>query len=591
MSTADPGYTGGVPIADRRQVRRAALSLVRLDLASFVALVVLNGLAAAAGLVGPWLLGRIINAVDAGRPPSSIDRMAAAIGVFALAQLILTRYAQLLGRRFGERTQSRIRERFLHRSLALPAAVVERSSTGDLIARGTNDVAVIGTTLRDAGPALIIATLQALFIVVAAFLVSPLLGALGIIGLGASSIAARWYLRRARRAYLAEGAAVSAVADELSADARGARTIEALGLRQHRRQAAEGAIEANRRARMHTLYLRTVLFPSVDVATLVPVVLAVLLGGALHDRGSISLGAVVSAALYLRQLSQPVDTILLWAEQLQRSGASFARVEGLASVATADPDAACSSAPDGDRMVATGVSYAYGGGPDVILDVDLTVQPGERLAIVGPSGAGKTTLGRLLAGIDEPRAGTVTVGGVPVAALAADQLRRHVVLVTQEQHVFLGTLRDNLKLAAPTATDPALLDALRTVGAEWAGELRNGLDTELRGGGYPIDAGQAQQLALARVILADPHTVILDEATALLSPGTAHRTERNLASVLVGRTVIAIAHRLHTSHDATRVAVMQDGRIAEIGPPAALVQQGGAYAELWRSWHGAGARG
>jgi ABC-type multidrug transport system fused ATPase/permease subunit len=280
--------------------------------------------------------------------------------------------------------------------------------------------------------------------------------------------------------------------------------------------------------------------------------------------------------LYLRQLVGPLDSILIWIEQLQSSSASFARVEGLATVPAAPPVA--SRSPADDRIEISGVRYAYDEGRDVLHDVDLTVRPGERLAIVGLSGAGKSTLGRLIAGVDRPGAGSVTVGGVPIADLPSDELRRQVVLVTQEHHVFRESLRDNLMIVA---TDDELRRALKTVGADWADDL----DRDLAG--QPLDGAQAQQLALARVVLADPHTVILDEATALLDPTAARTAERALAAVLHERTVIAIAHRLQTAHDADRVVVMADGRIIEAGAHAQLVAADGPYAELWRSWHGA----
>ncbi|WP_406473257.1 ABC transporter ATP-binding protein [Streptomyces sp. NBC_01615] len=574
-----------LPVAEPAEVRRAAVRLIRADGRAFAAVLGLNALAAAAGLVGPWLLGRIIDDVRAGGGVAVVDRLALVILVCSLAQLLLARWARYVGHRFGERTLARVREEFVERALTLPASVVERAGTGDLTARGTADVTVVGNTLRDAGPELLISSAQALFILGAVFVIDPLLGGCGVLGLVGIRFALRWYLRRARTGYLAEGAATSEVAEILAATASGARTIEAFGLRERRTAASRDALETSRQKRMWTLFLRSVFFPAVEISYVLPVVGVLLVGGALHARGAMSLGVVVSAALYMRQLGEPLDQILNQVEQLQSSSASFARVEGLGRAPKAVPSG--SPTPVDDRIDVTGVRYSYDRGGEVLRGVDLTVRPGERLAVVGPSGAGKTTLSRLLAGVDAPGAGSVTVGRVPIVALDPEQLRRQVVLVTQEHHVFLGTVRDNLLIAEPAATDAQLWAALAAVGADdLAEELPDGLDTALGPEGFPVDGSRAQQLALARVVLADPHTLILDEATALLDPTTARHTERALAAVLQGRTVIAIAHRLHTAHDADRVAVMEDGRLTELGTHDELVAAEGAYAALWHSWHG-----
>ncbi|MGW4222069.1 ABC transporter ATP-binding protein [Streptomyces bauhiniae] len=579
--------TGALPVADRGTVRRAAARLVRADGRAFAAALALNALAAGAGIVGPWLVGRIVDDVRAGRGVGAVDRLALWILLCALAQLVLARWARYVAHRFGERTLARVRETFVERLLGLPASVVERAGTGDLTARGTADVATVGTTLRDIGPELLVYAVQALFVLGAVFVLSPWLGLFGLLGLTPVWLAVRWYLRRARDAYLAEGAATSAVAEIVAATAAGARTVEAFRLEEARTAASREALEKSRRSRYRTLGLRTVFFPSVEISYTIPVAGVLLVGGWLHGRGLIGLGAVVAGALYMRQFTDPLDMVLMRLEQLQSSGASFARVEGIAEAPRAPVDTA--RTPADDRIEVRGVRYAYERGGEVLRGVDLTVRPGERLAVVGASGAGKTTLSRLLAGIDAPASGSVTVGGVPVAELEPARLRRQVVLVTQEHHVFLGSVRDNLLIAEPGAPDEELWRALVAVGADgWVRELPEGLDTGLGQGGRATDGSQAQQLALARVVLADPHTLILDEATALLDPATARHTERGLAAVLAGRTVIAIAHRLHTAHDADRVAVMEDGLVTELGTHDELVAADGAYAALWRTWHGDG---
>jgi ABC-type multidrug transport system fused ATPase/permease subunit len=315
-----------------------------------------------------------------------------------------------------------------------------------------------------------------------------------------------------------------------------------------------------------------------------PVAATLLWGGWLVSAGHASIGEVTAVSLYVVQLADPVDRLISWLDEIQVGATSFARLVGIARV-PADRFAT-GEHPDGDRLRAEEVRYAYVPGRDVLHGIDLDLRPGERVAVVGPSGAGKSTLGRLLAGIHPPRLGRVEVGGVSLVDLPLDTLRREVALVTQEQHVFVGTLAENLRLARTGASDEQLTAALDAVdGLEWAQSLPDGLETVVGAGGYLLTPPQAQQVALARLVLADPHTLVLDEATSLLDPRAARHLERSLGSVLRGRTVVAIAHRLHTAHDADRVAVVEDGLLQELGTHDELVEQDGSYAALWESWH------
>jgi ATP-binding cassette subfamily C protein len=559
------------------------LDLVGRDRRAVLVVLVLHGAAAIAGLAAPWLLGTIVDQVAAGAGVATVDRLAAAIGGCVLVQALLSRYAQYAGHRFGERAVARLREEFIRKTLGLPVSVVERAGSGDLATRSSVDVSTVGTTVRDVVPTIVIASAQLTLLFGAIFLLHPMLGLVALAGLPPIWAASRWYLRRASSAYLAEGAATAELTETLTTTAEGARTVEALRLTDDRIvHGAEriGRVWATRRA---TLALRTVFYTVVEASYPLPIAAVLLVGGFFLSKGMVSLGEVVAAALYLQQAIEPLDRILQWTEQAQRGFASFARVLGVGQVPPEPPGKA--SAPPGERLVVRGARFSYTDGHEVLHGIDLEVRPGERLAVVGPSGAGKSTLARLLAGIDAPRHGVVSIGGCPVTDLDPAERRRRIALVTQEHHVFIGSVRDNLAFAAPDASDEQMRAALVAVGADWYPELPDGLDTELGDGARQLGAAEAQQLALARLVLADPHTLILDEATAALDPTTARRTERALAAVLTGRTVIAIAHRLNTAHDADRVAVMENGRITELGSHDELIRADGAYASLWRSWH------
>ena len=572
-----------LPVADGPALRRHTTALLRQHRRGLTVVVLLHVLAATAGLAGPWLLGRLVDGVVTGTTTSAVDRTVAVLVVAVLAQTVLIRYAQRAAMVLGETVFAQLREEFVATVTRLPLSTVERAGTGDLVARTTTDIDRVQYTVRFGVPRILVTTATITLTAVAAVLTSPLV-ALGLLaGLPLLVPVTRWYLRRAAPAYLRESAAYATLNGTITESVEGARTVDALGLGARRRARVDADLREAFAAESATLNLRSVLFPGVDLSFVLPVVAVLAWGAYLVSTGDATIGAVTTIALYATQIMHPIGELIFWLDEIQVGATSLARIIGVADVA---PDRTARDArPDGEDVEATAVRYAYRPGHDVLHGVDLTLRPGERLAVVGPSGAGKSTLGRMLAGIHPPTGGRVTVGDVPLVDLPLDELRGHVALVTQEHHVFVGPLADNLRLADPDADDGALERALRAVDAwEWAGALPQGLATEVGSGGVALTPAQAQQVALARLVLLDPHTLVLDEATSLLDPRAARHLERSLSAVLEGRTVVAIAHRLHTAHDADRVAVVDAGRISEIGPHDDLVAAGGDYAALWHSW-------
>jgi len=572
-----------LPIADGPELRRHARRLAGRHRAALAGVVALHALAAAAGLVGPALLGRLVQAVTDGTTRAYVDRIALVLAAFILLQTVLTWFARRTSFVVSERIFAELREDFMRTVLALPLSSVERAGTGDLVSRTTADVDSLARTVRFAIPETLIAAVTTVLTVAAAVWVSPAAALALVAGVPAIVIGTRWYLRRAPQGYLRERAAYASMAGTVGETVDGGLTVDALGLAEYRVRQVDADLSEAYAAERYTLRLRTFWFPTAEIAYVLPVVAGVVWGGWLVQAGHASIGEVTAVILYAQQLADPVDRLISWLDEIQVGGASLARLVGIEAV---PPDRFASGrVPAGDVLAARDVRYAYVPGRDVLHGIDLDLEPGERVAVVGPSGAGKSTLGRLLAGIHPPRTGRVEVGGVELVELPLETLRQEVALVTQEQHVFVGTLADNLRLARPQASEAELEGALAAVDAlEWAEALPDGLETVVGAGGEPLSPPQTQQLALARLVLADPHTLVLDEATSLLDPRAARHLERSLASVLTGRTVVAIAHRLHTAHDADRVAVVEDGLLHELGTHDELIERDGAYAALWQSW-------
>jgi ABC-type multidrug transport system fused ATPase/permease subunit len=573
-----------LPIADTATVRQYAKRLIRQHRSKLARMLSIYALAAFMALIPAYIIGEITN--FAADHQLTAHRITLYVSILFVSSILGAGLSFLARRRsylLGETVFAQLREEFLESVLGLPLVEVERAGTGDLLSRTTNDIEALSRTVRFAMPEWLVAIVQAVLTLIAMAIVSPLATVASLVSLPILFFSTRYYLRYATPGYRRERISYATMSGSISETAEGARTVDAhrLGRRQGRR--IEGNIRESFYSEMYTLLLRMVWFPTVESAFALAVATTLAWSGWLALHHDITIGAATTVTLYVVQINDPIDRIVSWLDELQIGQTSLARLVGVSVVRDDRPTEGVE--PSSETITMNDVRYAYRPGFDVLNGLSLTIRPGERLAIVGPSGAGKSTIGRLLAGIDAPRSGSVMVGDVALASMPLAMLRRHVALVTQEHHIFIGTVRENLALAKPEASDDEIGRALDAVDAlEWVEALPEGILTELGTTGYQVSPAQAQQIALARLVLSDPHTLVLDEATAMLDPRAARHLERSLVAVLRGRTVVAIAHRLHTAHDADRVCVVIDGKIAELGTHDELVALNGEYASLWSSW-------
>ncbi|AOW93462.1 multidrug ABC transporter permease [Rhodococcus sp. WMMA185] len=544
--------------------------------------------AAGMALVPVYVFGVLVDRVAAGAPPSTIGWVVAVIAGAAVVGGVCAGFASYLIRSVGEAILADLRERTVDRALRLPIQTVERVGKGDLLSRAGDDVAVIGKAVTDVVPSLVAAVLLVVLSMIAMLGIDWRLGLAGMVALPMYALAMRWYLPRSAPVYAAERVAMGDRSQALISSMQGARTVRAYGLEESHLEQINGASGKARDLSVGVFSLFTRLIGRGNRAEFVGLAIILATGFALVRADIVTVGQTTAAALLFHRLFNPIGMLMYTFDEVQSAGASLARLVGVVKLEDESGGGAVAVVePRDSTLELAGVRHTYDGGHEVLHGIDLRVGPGERVALVGSTGAGKSTVAAIAAGSISPTSGSVTIGGSALSELGQATLRRRVAIVSQEVHVFAGPLIDDLRLAAPHASEEDAAMALKTVGAGgWVNALDDGIQAVVGEGGHELTAAQAQQLALARLVLADPAVAVLDEATAEAGSAGARELEASADAATRGRTTLVVAHRLTQAATADRVVVLEHGRIVEEGPHAQLVAAGGRYAQLWSAWEG-----
>ncbi|MFI5425500.1 ABC transporter ATP-binding protein [Aeromicrobium sp. UC242_57] len=572
-----------LPVASARDTARLAWRLVAARKAS-LALTITSFLAVGlAGVVPVWMIGRVIDAVRDDASSGDVQRYVIIMVASALLGGLFATLSTTALAHAAAPALASLREDVLDRALHLETQRIEAAGIGDVVSRVGDDVRHLTESLDEAVPLLINSLAAIIFTAGGLFALDWRLGLAGLAAAPSYVLALRWYLPRSAPYYRDERTAQGARAEALVNGVHGAPTLRAFG-REHE---ALGQIHSTSRhaleIAMSVFKLYTRFGSRMNSSELVGLALVLTSGFLLVRSDIVSVGEATTAALFFHRLFNPIGALLFVFDAVQSSGAALARLAGVALIPA--PVRTHQHPGDAAHLHLADVHHAYESGREVLADVHLEIRPGERVAVVGATGAGKTTLGGIIAGAISPTGGTVRLGQLDVSTAHEADIRRHIALVSQEVHVFAGTLRENLLLAAGDADDDSLWAALEVTGSQrWARALPDGLDTRVGELGTTLTPSQAQQLALARVVLLDPLLVVLDEATAEAGSAGARDLEQAALAVTENRMSLLVAHRLTQAQTADRIIVMHEGRIVEHGTHDALVAAGSRYATLWQAW-------
>jgi ATP-binding cassette, subfamily B, bacterial len=544
-------------------------------------------------LSGPVIVGIVI---DRALPPKHHDPHVVVVGgivylVLALLMGVFERGQIKSVNKVGESFLRDLRVRVFRHLLSLSMSFFDREPTGRLVSRMTQDIDALEMLVQQGLLIFVSSGLIFTTVVVIMLVESPPLFLLCLVTLPWVVRSSIRFRRRSNKAYLTVRERISQTLSSLQESISGVQVIQAFGREDRAMGAFRGHNRAQYDANMRAIRISAFYFPVIEFASSAATAAVVGIGGLMVHDHWVALGTVATFVLLLSYLIDPIQQISQLFNLVQQSGAALFKLYGLLDTpaSVAERVGAVDLPTQADiRLNDVSFSYRPGESEPVLEHVNLTIPFGQRVALVGATGAGKSTVAKLMARFYDPTGGSVTYGGTDLREVTFSSLRSRMAVVPQEGFLFSGSVLDNVRIGHEGASDQEVRDALALIGSlDRFDELPDGLHTEVRERGSRLSAGERQLVSLARVALANPDVLILDEATSNLDPGTEHDVEHALAALMAGRTVIVIAHRLSTARRADQVAVVEAGRLVEVGSHDELLELGGRYAALYASWAGA----
>jgi ABC-type multidrug transport system fused ATPase/permease subunit len=575
----------------RADSRRLLGSLLRPHRRLIALMVVLLLAQNAAGMAGPYLV-RL--GIDLGIPPLAADGDAGVLVAVAVA-FVLAAAVEYVGKRgfltlsgrIGQAVLLDLRKRVYDHFQRLSVGFHERYTSGRMISRLTSDMDSIAELIDGGIDDLVLAGLSVVSVAGILLWLDPPLALVTLLSFPFLLVLSRWFQRSSSVAYRRTRETVALVIIHFVESLGGIRAVHAFRREPRNQQIFDRANEDYGAANLRAFRLVAIFGPGIKLIGNVTIAVVLTYGGYRVLHGQTEVGVLAAFLLYLRRFFEPMQELSMFYNSLQSATAALEKLSGVLSERPSVPEPTAPTPlpePRGELRFAR-VSFGYRPDRLILPEFDLHIPAGQTVALVGATGAGKTTIAKLVARFYDPVTGAVLLDGVDLRELADDDLRRAVVMVTQENYLFSGTVADNIGFGRPGATRAEIEAAARAIGAhEFISELPDGYDTEIHKRGGRLSAGQRQLVAFARAFLADPAVLILDEATSSLDIPSERLVQRALRTILADRTAIVIAHRLSTVEIADRVLVLHDGQIVEDGAPQALIAGGGRYATLHRQW-------